>query len=63
MSHFKINGYYLVSPNPLDITATTGYDFFDCRTDYLKVDMDSKMAFGKYSMVRNEIHLDAFEKN
>jgi hypothetical protein len=61
LADFEINGYYLVSPNPLDNSANTEYDFFACRTEYLKVDIDSNMAYGKYSIIRNQIDLETFE--
>jgi hypothetical protein len=61
LSDFEINGYYLISPNPLDNSVNTEYDFFACRTEYLKVDIDSNKAFGKYSMIRNQIDLETFE--
>ncbi len=61
LSDFEINGYYLVSPNPLDNSANTEYDFFFCRTEYLKVDIESNKAYGNYSMFRNQIDLDTFE--
>lgn len=61
LSDFEINGYYLISPKPLDNLINTEYDFYTCRTDFLKVDMVSKMAYGKYSMFRNQISLKTFE--
>lgn len=63
LSVFEINEYYLISPSPLKETAGTDYCFFSCRTDYLKVEMNLRMAYGKYSMTRNEIDLEAFERN
>ncbi len=61
LSYFKINSYYLVSPNALDNSVNTEYDFFSCRTEYLNVDMDSNVALGNYSLIRNQINLDKFE--
>jgi len=61
LSDFEINGYYLVTPNPLDNSENTEYDFFSCRTEYLKVDIESNKAYGNYSMFRNQIELDSFE--
>ncbi|MBQ4805220.1 hypothetical protein J8L88_20330 [Aquimarina sp. MMG015] len=61
LSNFKINSYYLVSPNALDNSANTEYDFFSCRTEYLNVDIDSNVALGNYSLIRNQINLDKFE--
>jgi len=61
LSDFILNDYYLISPNPLDNSVNTEYDFFACRTEYLKVDIGSNKAYGKYSMIRNKIDLDMFE--
>lgn len=61
LSSFKINSYYLVSPNALDNSANTAYDFFSCRTEYLNVDIDSNVALGNYSLIRNQIDLNKFE--
>ncbi|MEO9805259.1 MAG: hypothetical protein ABJF04_18520 [Reichenbachiella sp.] len=61
LDNFEINGYYLVSPNPLDNSVNTEYDFFVCRTEYLKVDIESNMAYGNYSMIRDQINLKTFE--
>ncbi|MEP1779197.1 hypothetical protein [Reichenbachiella sp.] len=61
LDNFEINGYYLVSPNPLDNSVNTEYDFFVCRTEYLKVDIESNMAYGNYSMIRDQIDLKTFE--
>jgi len=61
LTDFEINGYYLISPNPLNDSLNTEYDFFACRTEYLEVDIESNKAHGKYSMIRYQINLDAFE--
>ena len=61
LNNFEINAYYLVSPNPLDDSVNTEYDFFVCRTEYLKVDIESNKAYGNYSMIRNQIDLETFE--
>lgn len=61
LADFEVNSYYLVSPNPLDNSAITAYDFSSCRTGYLKVNIDSNIAHGKYSMIRNQIDLETFE--
>ena len=61
LTDFEINGYYLISPNPLDESLNTEYDFFACRTEYLEVDIESNKAYGKYSMIRYKISLDTFE--
>ena len=61
LTDFEINGYYLISPNPLDNSVNTEYDFFACRTEYLEVNIDSNEAYGNYSLIRNKIDLDNFE--
>ncbi|WP_064972222.1 hypothetical protein [Kordia jejudonensis] len=61
LSNFELNGYYLISPNPLNNSETTEYDFFVCRTEYLKVDIESNKPCGNYSMFRNKIDLTSFE--
>ncbi len=61
LSDFEINGYYLISANSLDNSANTEYDFFVCRTEYLKVDIELNKAYGNYSMIRNQISLKTFE--
>jgi hypothetical protein len=61
LTDFEIDGYYLISPNPLDESLNTEYDFFACRTEYLEVDIESNKAYGKYSMIRYQISLDTFE--
>lgn len=61
LTDFEINGYYLISPNPLDESLKTEYDFFACHTEYLEVDIESNTAYGKYSMIRYQINLDTFE--
>lgn len=61
LTDFEINGYYLISLNPLDESLKTEYDFFACHTEYLEVDIESNTAYGKYSMIRYQINLDTFE--
>lgn len=63
LTDFEINGYYLIAPNPFDDSFNTEYDFFACRTEYLKVDIDLNIAYGKYSMISHQINLDSFESN
>ena len=62
LSEFEVGNYYLAAPIPIDSTSNTEYDFFVCRTDYLKVDTTSNKAYGKYSLIRNQIDLEAFER-
>lgn len=61
LSDFEINGYYLVSPIPMDNSANTEYFFSSCRTDYLKVNIQTNKAHGKYSLIRNQIDIKTFE--
>jgi hypothetical protein len=61
LTDFEINGYYLISPNPINESLNAEYDFFVCRTEYLEVDIESNKAHGKYSMIRYQIDLDTFE--
>ena len=61
LTKFRINGYYLISPNPLNNSIDTEYDFSSCRTEYLNVDMDWNKAYGKYSVIRYIIDIDSFE--
>jgi hypothetical protein len=61
LSDFKINGYYLAAPIPLENKPNTEYEFFICRTDYLKVDISKNRAYGKYSLIRRRISLSSFE--
>jgi hypothetical protein len=62
LTDFKINGYYLVAPIPIDNTPNTDYEFFVCRTDYLMVDISKKKAYGKYSLIRYQIDITTFER-
>lgn len=67
IANFKIDDYYLIAPsllgqNKLINEDSTDYDFYSCSTDYLKVDMDKKIAYGKYSKDKDEIELTEFEK-
>lgn len=61
LSNFKINGYYLAAPIPLENEPNTEYEFFVCRTDYLKVDISKNRAYGKFSLIRRQINLSSFE--
>src|SRR5690554_3436894 len=67
IANFKIRDYYLIAPNllgdnKLKNESPTDYDFFSCSTDYLKVDMDKKVAYGEYSKDKDEIALTDFEE-
>lgn len=62
LSEFKVGNYYLAAPIPIDATSNTEYEFFSCRTDYLKVNITANRAYGKYSLIRYIINLKAFER-
>lgn len=67
IANFEIGEYYLIAPNQLGKyklkgEKSTDYDFFNCNTDYLKVDLTQNKAFGKYSRKQSEIDLAIFEK-
>lgn len=65
-ANFEIGKYYLIAPtkitHPLTGESKDDYAFFSCRTDYMAVDYDTKIAYGKYSRWRNKISLEKFEK-
>lgn len=61
LSEFKINEYYLIAPNALESELNNEYDFFSCRTEYLKVDINTNMAYGKYSLTQNELDITTYE--
>lgn len=60
LNDFKIDGYYLVAPYPLN-SKKDEYEFLTCRTDYLSVDISTNKAYGKYSLFHKEIDLNKFE--
>jgi len=61
LSEFKINNYYLIAPHALNNTANTEFEFFSCRTDYLRVDISTNKAYGKYSLIKRQIDIKTFE--
>jgi hypothetical protein len=61
LAEFKINDLYLIAPASLDATPNTEYEFLSCRTDYLKVNMSTNLAYGKYSLIRDQIEIKTFE--
>jgi len=63
LSDFKLNEYYLIAPIALNNDKNTGYDFFICRTDFLKVDMTKNIAYGKFSLLQNQINLTKFKRS
>lgn len=62
LSEFEIGAYYLIAPIQLKDSPDRAYEFFVCRTDYLKVDSAKNKAFGNYSLIRHGIALSTFEK-
>lgn len=67
IADFAIGDYFLISPNLIENTKSnfennTDYEFFSCRTDYLKVDMKTKIANGQYTKLQDKITLGEFEK-
>jgi len=61
LNEFEINGHYLIAPIPINDNVNTKYEFFSCRTDYLKFDVKLNKLFGRYSWVRNKLDLKTFE--
>ena len=62
LSEFEVGSYYLAAPIPINDLSNTEYEFFFCRTDYLKVNKELNIAYGKYSLIRYQIGLEAFER-
>ncbi len=63
-STFKLNEYYLISPSILSNKENNKeFEFFSCSTDYLKVDMTSKMITGNYTDKINNYSLLDFEND
>ncbi len=65
LSEFEIGECYLIAPAKITQDSKIGvkndYDFFSCSTDYLHVDLQNGLAFGKYSKAKNEVRLTTFE--
>lgn len=62
LSEFEVGSYYLAAPIPINDISNTEYEFFFCRTDYLKVNRELNIAYGEYSLIRYQIGLEAFER-
>ena len=66
IANFEIGKYYLIAPQKINENSENGakddYDFFSCITDYLTVDFENKIAYGKYSKKENKISLSNFER-
>ncbi|MFA7686271.1 MAG: hypothetical protein WCY25_00230 [Moheibacter sp.] len=67
IANFEIGKYYLIAPSIINSDSEAGkandYYFFSCWTDYLKVDYEKQIAYGKYSWWRKKISLEKFERN
>lgn len=64
--NFEVGKYYLIAPWKINETSESGakgdYDFFSCFTDYLTVDYENEIAYGKYSKKENQVSLKDFKK-
>jgi len=68
IANFAIGDYFLIAPDliqePLSNNESkTDYELFSCSTDYLKVDIKTKVAYGQYTKKQDQITLDTFEKS
>lgn len=66
IANFVIGDYFLVAPHLIDKPRSTkesktDYEFFSCTTDYLRLDMKTKIAHGQYIKGQDKISLDTFE--
>lgn len=67
IADFALGDYFLVAPNLIkelhsNDESKTDFEFFSCSTDYLKVDMKAKVAYGKYTKLQHKITIDEFER-
>lgn len=65
---FNIGGYFLIAPNLIGNPRSTkesrtDYEFFSCATDYLMLDIKTKILYGQYKKEQGKIDLDIFEKS
>lgn len=58
---FELDAYYLIAPIEYGYEGEQRFEFFVCRTDYLKVNMSSRKVFGNYSLFRNTVSLATFD--
>lgn len=58
---FELDAYYLIAPIEYEYEGEQRFEFFVCRTDYLKVNMSSRKVFGNYSLFRNTVTLATFD--
>lgn len=63
LSEFEINKQYLVAPSRFDNSDSTQYYFFICRTEYLEVNIEENIAYGKYSLLQSQITVDRVESD
>lgn len=66
IANFKIGEYYLMIPHLLGKGIEIGenetdFELSSCLYDYLKVDLETKIATGKFSKTQDQIHLTDFE--
>lgn len=67
IANFGIGEYFLIAPDLIGKPnstkeSKTDYELFSCSTDYLKIDMKTKIAYGEYNKQKDKIELDIFEK-
>jgi hypothetical protein len=67
IANFPIGDYFLIAPDLIEKPFSTNesktdYEFFSCFTDYLRLDMKTKIAYGQYKKQQDRITLDIFEK-
>ena len=66
VKYFNIDSYYLIAPQKIEKDSEIGgkgdYEFFTCWNDYLEVDFEKQVAYGKYSKRKRKISLEKFEK-
>jgi len=61
LSEFEVGKYYLIAPNKIDNSDSTQYYFFICSTEYLEVNKEENIAFGKYTLLHRRIDISKFE--
>lgn len=61
LSEFEVGKYYLIAPNKIDNSDSIQYYFFICSTEYLEVNKEENMAFGKYTLLQRRIDISKFE--
>jgi hypothetical protein len=66
IADFAIGNYFLIAPHLIERPnspneSKTDYEFSSCITDYLRLDIQNKIAHGQYKQHQDKISLDAFE--